>query len=363
MRFKLIKNIKNDLGDSSCNVLNFNKSKYHWNFARISKMDRNVLGHLFSIFNISTCAKETSAALSIKCDTERLPKKFREKFQLGKYKIDESDGDIRIRSFDIDSENKKKIVDVLRDRGKLLSFGKINDEILKFLKDFTTHSHHKIVIYLGVGGGIYFHPELFERLIIVKDGVVEWDLKHGYGSLFFDDFHGTRDLIHSVKDDRNIQQFLQKNFDLGEDFCKGNVKIFVYHRPCNSLTSLYFDRHDDDVASIDKRRTFAARTRDVIIWGTAWKISSLLANFFSSVPLVGSTTGLVVTFVGCVAFYKGYQLFCPDNIRLAIDTYVGRNIRDKMPLLGGLLGNCKSIMANLSKLSRPKKNDDKKNIR
>ncbi|MDR0418097.1 MAG: hypothetical protein LBH08_01505 [Puniceicoccales bacterium] len=324
-------------------------------------MDKNVLGHLFSIFNISTYAKETDVALSIKCDTERLPKKFREKFQLGKYRIDESDGDIRIRSFDIDSENKKKIVDVLRVKRKLLNLSKFNDEILMFLKSFTTHSHHKIVIYLGVGGGIYLYPELFERLIIVKNGVVEWDLKHGYGSLFFDDFRKTRDLIHSVKDDRNIQQFLQKNFDLGEDFCEGKAKIFVYHRPCNSLTSLYFDRHDDDVASIDKKRTIAARAKDVIIWSIAWKITSLLANFLSSVPLVGSTVGLVVTFIGCVAFYKGYQLFCPNNIRLAIDTYIGKNIRSKMPLLSGVLDSCKSIMANLNKLSRSKKNDENKN--
>jgi hypothetical protein len=323
-------------------------------------MGKDMLSHLFSVFSISNDARETSASatLPIRCDTGRLPKNFREKFQLGKYRIDESEGDIRIGSFDMDAENQKKFVAALHGKEKLLNFSEIDDEILEILKNFTVHHDHRTVIYLKIGGGIYCYPELFERLIVVKNGTVEWDLKHGYGSLFSDNFQEKRNLFHSIKDDRNVQQFLRENFDLGRDFCEGKVKIFVYHKPCRSLTSLYFNRHDDGVASIDRKRLWARRAKDVLIWGAIWKVGSPLASALSSVPLMGSVTGLVITFAGCVTLYKGYQLLCPDNIKSAIDGYITRCIQNKMPLLSGLWDSCKSIGKNFGRSPRPKKHSD-----
>jgi hypothetical protein len=295
-----------------------------------------MLNSLLSVIGIQasvdTEKKSITSNITIKCDTSRLPEVFREKFRLGDYSINESDGDIRISPLDIDSEYRKTILDAIGEEKEFFNFSKRKKKILELWENFTLHSDTKTVIYLKVGGKTYFYPDLFERLIIAKNGIIEKDIRHGYRSILFSDFQEKKGWTSCIKDDRNIHEELQSRIDLSKEFQNGALKIFVYHKLCHSLTSLYYDRHDDEVASINKKRAFAIRAKDTILWGSVCGIGVLLTNILGDIPLVGSLLNLGVTFAGCMTLYKGYQLLCPKNIKATINTYLGEKIGSKIPI-------------------------------
>ncbi|MDR1906842.1 MAG: hypothetical protein LBQ03_01320 [Puniceicoccales bacterium] len=272
---------------------------------------------------------DNSANLPIRCDTTRLPEQFRQKFRLGDYTIDESDGDIRINRCNMDSKNLPKFVEAVRE-----------GTVAKFLKDFSSYNANEMIIYLEVGGGTYHYVELFEKFIVVRSGEILIDLCHGYRNPlgWFKESPGIfAHIFMPIKDDRNIVQALCDNSELGKAFQEGKAKIYVYHKSCQSLTSLYFDRHDEVVSKIDDQRAFFVSLKNAIKWGMAWKVSSVIGSTLGYIPLVSAITmpiiGCATTFAGCAAIYKTYHCLCPSRFKEIVNSFVKEKVESHIPIL------------------------------
>ncbi|MDR0590255.1 MAG: hypothetical protein LBG09_00100 [Puniceicoccales bacterium] len=286
-----------------------------------------------AISNAEAAAAD-SRSFPIKVDTSRLPEAFRKKFQLGDYRIDESDGDIRIKHFDMDPKNQQKMVDALRGEHRLFNFHGRKENIREFWAAYAKNNPDKTVLYLEVGARTYFFQELFERLMVIGGEGIQRDMRHGYRSPF-GKFSETKTLLCRVNDDRNIREELRDSFKLSEYFRAGNVKIFIYHRAAHSLTSLYFDRHDDDVRAIDMRRAFFAGSKRVGFWVMGGATGAFVGGTaIGAVPIMGSVVSCATVFATSMAFYRAYQLFCPAAAREKISTFVREKIEVGAPRFG-----------------------------
>ncbi|MDR2807337.1 MAG: hypothetical protein LBB11_04265 [Puniceicoccales bacterium] len=276
--------------------------------------------------------------LAVKCDTSRLPQCFREKFRIGTYKIDESHGDIRIGSLGMDLKDQKKILEAIRKENALprlcdiakLNFRRSKENIEAFWRDFTDHHRHTIAIYLEIGGGTYFYPDLFERLIIAQNGCIIEDLRHGY-----------RGPCGLVKDDHNIQKKLWESAALSEAFQRGTAKIFVYHKLCKSITSLYFDLHDEHVAQLDSKRALFFKSKHYL-----WAITQItffyaLWSASHDIPILGYIFSPLVISLGIGSLF---YLFLPKDIRATF----WRKIKESFPFgerVQGWIGKWKTCQS------------------
>ncbi|MDR1591093.1 MAG: hypothetical protein LBR92_03840 [Puniceicoccales bacterium] len=267
---------------------------------------------------------ERSTAPGIRCDTSRLPSDFRQKFRIGNYSINESNGDIRINRCDMLPCHLPNFI-------QAISSGNVSN----FLADNPMDNAGDTIIYLQVGGGLYVYKELFERLIIVQNGQVTENLCHGYRTPW-GTFSKSMTWAAHINDDRNIVEKLGESTDLGEDFQRGKVKIYVYHRYCNSLTSLHFDRHDEVVSSVDARRASVAKFKNVAQYASIYVGGTLLKIALAQVPLVGALAGPFIgvgaSIAGCVALYKTYDIICPPEWKQSINAFVTGKVRDLVPI-------------------------------
>jgi hypothetical protein len=236
---------------------------------------------------------------AVRCDTSRLPQYFREKFEIGNYKIDESDGDIRIDCCRMGIRDQQKFIESVQD-----------EKILAFWRNFTLNYKNETIIYLEIGGGTYFFPELFEKLVIIRNGKIERNLEHNCKWKF-------------IRNDQNIQAELRESVSLSEDFRRGKAKIFIYHKPCQSLTSLYFDQHDEAVAAIDFKRAIFRKYKSVLFFVA--EVAALLGigRILSNIPLLGHELSLFVVFLGI-----GYLLYgkvCPPKIK----NFIGKKFKKR----------------------------------
>jgi hypothetical protein len=303
-----------------------------------------MLSHLLSFLRVGWPAisnAEAAAADSrnfpIKVDTSRLPEAFRKKFQLGDYRIDESNGDIRVKHFDMDPKNQRKMVDFLRSEHRLFNFLGRKENIREFWVAYAKNNPEKTVLYLEVGDRTYFFQELFERLMVIGGEGIQRDMRHGYRSPF-GKFGETKTLLCRISDDRNIREELRNNFKLSEYFRAGNVKIFIYHRAAHSLTSLYFDRHDDDVRAIDMRRAFFAGSKQAGFWIMGGAAGAFVGSTaVGAVPVVGSVVSCATVFATSMALYRAYQLLCPATAREKISAFMHEKIEARAPKFGVIL--------------------------
>jgi hypothetical protein len=177
-------------------------------------------------------SEDNSLNPTINHDISRLPAEFCEKFRLGKYIIDESDGNIRIDHYDINDEKLQKLAQAIK-----------NESVRDFWTIYASNNSDKTIIYLQVGSEMCRYPELFERLIIVHGEKVLTDLCRDYKNPV-DNFSGSEKAIVCIKNDCNIVQKLRESEDLSEAFQKGNVEIYVYHEVYSIITLLRFDRRN-----------------------------------------------------------------------------------------------------------------------
>jgi hypothetical protein len=275
--------------------------------------------------------------LPIKVKTSRLPEAFRKKFQLGDYRIDESDGDIRIKDFDMDFESREKIVNAIGDERRFFNFHGKKEGVRDFWATYAKNNPGRTVVYLEVGSHTYFFQELFERLIVVDYKNIKQDRRNGYRSPF-GRFSETRTMMCCIGDDRNLQDALRNDSELSEAFRAGRVKIFIYHKAVKSLTSLYFDRHDDDVMAIDMKRAFFARSKDTGFWAATGATGAFIGSTaIGAIPILGTAVECATVFAVSIAAYKIYQLLCPMCIRKKINTFVSKKIDDRASKLGTTL--------------------------
>ncbi|MDR1591092.1 MAG: hypothetical protein LBR92_03835 [Puniceicoccales bacterium] len=327
----------------------------------------------------------------IRINTTRLPRAFREKFRLGgrgikqdevsiaadgTYKIahirdnsekflpngviDESEGDIKIMCFNLEIHDRTALMEAINGGKKR----KNNIEI--FLENFTKKqplsedSDRKFVMYLEVGGGVYWHSELFEKLIIARDGKIEKSLVCGENKIKniekrFDqstfpliNFETKMknigaELLNAVRaigdyfksDDGNIQYELQTNRNFCDAFYNGKAKIIVYHRVVQSLTLLCFEEHDKRVAAIDRKRHFFVKSKNVTGFVVCMLISYAALPLFNSIPLVGQYLGVVCRFIATVtagiALYKVCQLL-PEQWQVRMRSFINQKIIPHLPL-------------------------------
>jgi hypothetical protein len=263
---------------------------------------------------------------TIKHDTTRLPAEFLKKFRLGECKINESDGNIRIFSCDIAGGEFHELNKAIQD-----------GTVLDFWTAYASKDSNRTVIYLQVGKGIYCYAELFERLIIVRDKESPTDLRHGYRDLIgsFNNFGGL------INDDRNIVSKLSESRDLSEAFQNGNVTIYVYHKACNVITSLHFERFDPDVLNIDLKRMLVKRALNHGVklgkWGLVCGGSMLLKGALGGLPVIGMTgpiIGVVAAYAGLTLLYQTYKLACPMSIKEKVNRFLEEKVDSRVPVLG-----------------------------
>ncbi|MDR2812953.1 MAG: hypothetical protein LBB05_04180, partial [Puniceicoccales bacterium] len=120
-------------------------------------------------------------------------------------------------------------------------------------------------------------------------------------------------------------------------FKKGKAKIYIYHRGCNSLTSLHFDRHDEQVSSIDHRRAIFTKVKGIAQWATCWGTGKLTCSFLGHMPILGVVLGGVVgvatSVAGVIALYKTYDSFCPTEVKRSINAFWKKKARSFAPML------------------------------
>jgi hypothetical protein len=264
---------------------------------------------------------------TIKHDTTRLPAKFREKFRLGEYVIDESDGNIRIDRCDINGGEFQSLAQAIQD-GK----------VLDFWTKYASKDSDRTIIYLQVGDGVHYYPELFERLIIVRDKESSIDLQHGYRNPM-GSFGKSRGLTKYIKDDRNIVQELSRNEDLSRAFQSGNAAIYVYHKACNVITSLHFERSEPEVSKIDSQRISLQRAKSLAInlgkWALIYKGGMLLKGALSGLPIIGMTgpvIGAVATYAGFTFLYQTYKLICPASAKAKVNRFLEGKVDPRIPM-------------------------------
>jgi hypothetical protein len=343
-------------------------------------------------------AEAISSSAAIRINTSRLPKAFREKFRLGNRGIkqdrvdgsisddtshemgysrangehvlpsgiiDESEGDIRITRFDLELRDQMALVAAIQNNRKTEN----GDCIESFFENFTkkpipvgrkSSKKCKFVMYLEVGDGVYWHLERFERLIIARDGEIEKSLVCGgkgveNGGENFDQSTSLRGKFEAkirhigvkfrngmmaigdyfASDDSNIQNELETNHEFCNAFYEGEAKIIVYHRAVQSLTSLCFERHDERVAAIDRRRDFFIRSKSVIGFAICALVFYIIGHMVSPIPLLGNYLGMVCRLIATVTMgmglYRGYQLF-PMPWQVGMGNFMGTKIGSHLPV-------------------------------
>jgi hypothetical protein len=329
---------------------------------------------------------------TIRVNTSRLPKAFREKFRLGDraikqdeiddaiagnttYKvghvgndrdpillngvIDESEGDIKIMCFDLAIPDQVALMEAVGGKEK------DGNRIENFLQNFTEkqklseNNSCEFVMYLEVGDGIYWHPERFERLIIARSGEIEKNLICGENKFLRneEDFAPSMflwgkfevkmknigmtflNMVRTIgnyctSDDGNIQNELKTNREFCDTFYRGKAKIIVYHRAVQSLTLLCFEQHDERVAAIDRKRCFFLKSKNVTGFAIFTLIFYIADRTFTPIPLLGGYLGIICRFVATVTagmtLYRGYQLL-PIQWQTSVSNFISKKIVPHLP--------------------------------
>ncbi|MDR1906841.1 MAG: hypothetical protein LBQ03_01315 [Puniceicoccales bacterium] len=362
-----------------------------------------MLSGLLSVFNgklsphfITETAKAISSSATIRVNTSRLPKAFREKFRLGDHGIkqdrgdnavsnntpyeispmqanggqvspsgiiDESEGDIKIVCFNLELQDQMTLIDAIQNNEKEKNGNNVEKFLINLTKKHATGKlsegkDHAFVMYLEVGDGVYWHSELFERLIIARNGKIEKNL--AYGDKTVEDnrrkWNQDSDLwgrlnagiqrvskaLRNVKktirdyimlDDSNIQNELKTNREFCDAFYEGKAKIIVYHRAVQSLTLLCFEQHDERVAAIDRKRNFFMKSKSAMGFVICALIFHIINHIIHPIPFLGSYLSVICNFVATVAagmaLYKGYQLL-PMQWRMGIGNFVNTKIVSRL---------------------------------
>ncbi|MDR1591094.1 MAG: hypothetical protein LBR92_03845, partial [Puniceicoccales bacterium] len=113
-----------------------------------------------------------SPLYALACNASYLPEGLREKFKMGGYSIDEIADHLVIEVLDMNSQRLEPLVNAIK-----------QESVPAFFERSTIGHPDMTIVFLQVGDGKYFYPDLFEKLIVVRDGTCI-TVQHGYRDIW-----------------------------------------------------------------------------------------------------------------------------------------------------------------------------------